>query len=93
MQVVVDGGDDDDDDQSAGWTVCATVYGINPGDTANYTQLAQEDRGTCRSYMNDECREAIREAAADWRADRFAHVPGDPEFIPLPDQPLTVSYP
>lgn len=60
-----DDDDDDDDDRSAGWTVCATVYGINPGDTANYTQLAQEDGGTCRSYMNDECREAIREAAAE----------------------------
>ena len=38
---------------------------MDPGDSTNYTQVAQEDGGTCRSYMNDECREAIREAAAE----------------------------
>jgi len=30
-------------------------------------------------------RERIEQAKADWRNDRFAKVPGDPEFIPLPE--------
>ncbi len=40
-------------------------------------------------------RERINQAKEDWRAGRFAKVPGDEaEFIPLPDgQPKTVSYP
>jgi len=31
-------------------------------------------------------RERIEKAKADWREDRFAKVPGDPEFIPLPEK-------
>jgi len=31
-------------------------------------------------------RERIEKAKADWREGRFAKVPGDPEFIPLPDR-------
>jgi redox-sensitive bicupin YhaK (pirin superfamily) len=31
-------------------------------------------------------RERIEEAAADWAADRFARVPGETEFIPLPER-------
>ncbi len=31
--------------------------------------------------------ERIERAKADWREGRFAMVPGDPEFIPLPDDP------
>ncbi|RTL01151.1 MAG: hypothetical protein EKK65_07150, partial [Lysobacterales bacterium] len=27
----------------------------------------------------------IEQAKADWRANRFAHVPGESEFIPLPE--------
>lgn len=39
-------------------------------------------------------RDRINQAKADWRAGRFAPVPGDmEEFIPLPEVPLTVSYP
>ena len=39
-------------------------------------------------------RERIEQAKEDWRAGRFAKVPGDEaEFIPLPDKPKTVSYP
>ena len=39
-------------------------------------------------------RERINQAKDDWRAGRFSEVPGDSEeFIPLPDQPKTVSYP
>ena len=40
-------------------------------------------------------RERIAQAAADWKAGRFAGVPGDKEFIPLPDNPPpgAVHYP
>ena len=39
-------------------------------------------------------RERIDKAKADWREGRFGTVPGDnEEFIPMPDQPNTVSYP
>ena len=39
-------------------------------------------------------RDRIEEAKRDWRAGRFAAIPDDrDEFIPLPDRPLTVSYP
>jgi redox-sensitive bicupin YhaK (pirin superfamily) len=39
-------------------------------------------------------RERIEQAKEDWRAGRFALVPGDEEeFIPLPEKPKTVSYP
>ena len=38
--------------------------------------------------------ERIEQAKADWKAGRFATVPGDEkEFIPIPEVPLTVSYP
>ena len=30
-------------------------------------------------------KERIDQAKADWKANRFARVPGDEEFIPLPD--------
>jgi redox-sensitive bicupin YhaK (pirin superfamily) len=32
----------------------------------------------------------IEQAKADWRAHRFAEVPGEDEFIPLPDEPVPV---
>jgi len=39
-------------------------------------------------------RERINQAKDDWRGGRFPTVPqDDKEFIPLPDVPLTVSYP
>jgi redox-sensitive bicupin YhaK (pirin superfamily) len=39
-------------------------------------------------------RERIEQAAADWKAGRFAPVPGESDFIPLPERgPRTVSYP
>ncbi len=39
-------------------------------------------------------RERINQAKEDWKARRFPLVPGDEEeFIPLPEIPLTVSYP
>ncbi len=39
-------------------------------------------------------RDRINQAKDDWKAQRFAAIPGDDqEFIPLPEKPLTVSYP
>ncbi|MDV3257151.1 MAG: hypothetical protein LOX97_05095, partial [Sphingomonas sp.] len=39
-------------------------------------------------------RERINQAKDDWKARRFALVPGDEEeFIPLPEMPLTGTYP
>ena len=39
-------------------------------------------------------RERINEAKEDWKAQRFALIPGDNlEYIPLPEVPKTVSYP
>lgn len=39
-------------------------------------------------------RERINQAKDDWRSGRFPKVPGDAEeFIPLPEQPKTVSHP
>jgi hypothetical protein len=35
----------------------------------------------------------IDQAKADWRANRFARVPDDSEFIPLPDEPTIARYP
>ena len=32
-------------------------------------------------------REKIRAAEDDWRAQRFAAIPGETEFIPLPERP------
>jgi redox-sensitive bicupin YhaK (pirin superfamily) len=31
-------------------------------------------------------KDRIEQAKADWQADRFAPVPGDAEFIPLPEE-------
>jgi redox-sensitive bicupin YhaK (pirin superfamily) len=39
-------------------------------------------------------RDRIDQAKRDWKAGAFPTVPGDDaEFIPIPDKPLTVSYP
>ncbi|HZM34811.1 MAG TPA: pirin family protein [Burkholderiales bacterium] len=39
-------------------------------------------------------KERIAQAAADWKAGRFAPVPGETDFIPLPDNaPQVVDYP
>ncbi|MGN6591103.1 MAG: pirin family protein [Sphingomicrobium sp.] len=39
-------------------------------------------------------RDRINQAKEDWKAQRFPLIPGDDqEFIPLPQVPLTVSYP
>ena len=39
-------------------------------------------------------KERIDQAKADWKAGRFAVVPGDEkEFIPIPEVPMTATYP
>jgi hypothetical protein len=39
-------------------------------------------------------RDRINQAKDDWKALRFALIPGDDEeYIPLPEKPMTVSYP
>ena len=39
-------------------------------------------------------RDRIAQAAADWKAQRFARIPGETEFIPLPDNaPPIADYP
>jgi redox-sensitive bicupin YhaK (pirin superfamily) len=38
-------------------------------------------------------RDRINEAKRDWKNGRFPVVPDESEFIPLPEVPLTVSYP
>ena len=38
-------------------------------------------------------RDRINQAKHDWKEGRFAPVPQEDEFIPLPEVPLTVSYP
>lgn len=36
-----------------------------PSDTSNYTQVAQDDKGTCAGYLNATCVEALKSAAAE----------------------------
>ena len=39
-------------------------------------------------------RDRINQAKDDWKALRFPLIPGDDqEYIPLPEKPITVSYP
>ncbi|MEO7116064.1 MAG: pirin-like C-terminal cupin domain-containing protein, partial [Caldimonas sp.] len=38
-------------------------------------------------------RERIRAAESDWKAQRFARVPGETEFIPLPERPASEPPP
>ncbi len=38
-------------------------------------------------------KERLEQAKADWQAQRFARVPEETEFIPLPEAPLPVRYP
>jgi redox-sensitive bicupin YhaK (pirin superfamily) len=35
----------------------------------------------------------IEQAKRDWKADKFAHVPDEVDFIPLPPDPEPVRYP
>ena len=38
------------------------------------------------NFVSSSRRERIEQAKEDWREERFARVPGDPERIPLPDR-------
>ena len=38
-------------------------------------------------------KERLEQAKEDWKAGRFAAVPDETEFIPLPEAPLPVRYP
>ncbi len=38
-------------------------------------------------------RERIEQAKTEWREGRFSPVPGEREFIPLPDKPRLPEYP
>lgn len=46
-----------------GFQVCVNIMKINPNATANYTQLASEDGGTCGSYLSKECRDDLQTLA------------------------------
>ncbi|MGX7894776.1 pirin family protein [Tsuneonella sp. HG222] len=82
-----------------------TLYVLKPGEA----MTLQSERGGRAMLLGGEAfatrrhvwwnfvssdRERIEQAKADWREGRFAPVPGDEvEFIPLPEKPITVSYP
>jgi len=78
---------------------------FRPGDTIAVTAMAgarllllggEPMDGPRHLYWNfvSSSKDRIEQAKADWKAGRFAPVPGDPEFIPLPeDPPPPVRYP
>ena len=82
-----------------------TLYVLKPGNVMMLSTrqggrvilLGGEDFATSRHvYWNfvSSDRERIEQAKDDWKNGRFPKVPGDEEeYIPLPDQPKTVSYP
>ena len=82
-----------------------TLYVLRPGHEARLTSasggrvmLMGGQAFTTRRYVFwnfvSSSRERINQAKEDWKALRFALVPGDDqEFIPLPEIPMTVSYP
>jgi redox-sensitive bicupin YhaK (pirin superfamily) len=82
-----------------------TLYVIKPGHSAQLSSarggrlmlLGGEAFTTPRHvFWNfvSSSRDRINQAKEDWKAMRFPLVPGDDqEFIPLPERPITVSYP
>lgn len=82
-----------------------TLYVLRPGHAARLTSasggrimlMGGEAFATRRFvFWNfvSSSRDRINQAKADWKALRFPLIPGDDqEFIPLPEVPLTVSYP
>jgi redox-sensitive bicupin YhaK (pirin superfamily) len=82
-----------------------TLYVLRPGHEARLTSasggramLMGGQAFATRRYVFwnfvSSSRDRINQAKEDWKALRFALVPGDDqEFIPLPEIPLTVSYP
>ena len=82
-----------------------TLYVLRPGHAARLTSasggrimLMGGEAFRTRRYVFwnfvSSSRDRINQAKADWKALRFPLIPGDDqEFIPLPEVPLTVSYP
>jgi redox-sensitive bicupin YhaK (pirin superfamily) len=69
---------------------------LSSGRGGKFMLLGGEALGPRFVYWNfvSSRRERIEQAKEDWLAGRFPLVPGDSEeFIPLPAQPKTVSYP
>ena len=82
-----------------------TLYILSPGHRARLTsglggrlmlmggQAFTTPRHVFWNFVSSS-RDRINQAKADWKAMRFPLVPGDDqEFIPLPEKPITVSYP
>jgi redox-sensitive bicupin YhaK (pirin superfamily) len=82
-----------------------TLYAIRPGHAARLSSasggrimLMGGEAFATRRYVFwnfvSSSRDRINQAKEDWKALRFKLVPGDDEeFIPLPEIPMTVSYP
>ena len=82
-----------------------TLYVLKPGHEARLSSgtgarvmLLGGEAFSTRRYVFwnfvSSSRDRINQAKADWKAMRFPLIPGDDqEFIPLPEVPLTVSYP
>ena len=82
-----------------------TLYVLRPGHEARLTSAAggramlmggQAFRTRRYVFWNfvSSSRDRINQAKEDWKALRFDLIPGDDqEYIPLPEVPLTVSYP
>lgn len=82
-----------------------TLYVLRPGhearlssETGARVMLMGGEAFATRRYVFwnfvSSSRDRINQAKQDWKAMRFALIPGDDqEFIPLPEVPLTVSYP
>ena len=64
-----------------------------PRDAAAAARALDGPRHVCWNFVSSR-RDRINQAKEDWKAGRFALPPDDhDEFIPLPEVPLTVSYP
>ena len=82
-----------------------TLYVLRPGHEARLSSatggramLMGGQAFTTRRYVFwnfvSSSRDRINQAKEDWKALRFSLIPGDDdEYIPLPEVPLTVSYP
>jgi hypothetical protein len=82
-----------------------TLYVLRPGHAARLSSsgggrimLMGGESFSTRRYVFwnfvSSSRDRINQAKDDWKALRFPLIPGDDqEFIPLPEVPLTVSYP
>jgi redox-sensitive bicupin YhaK (pirin superfamily) len=74
----------------------ATQVVLTAASRARVMLLGGESLGPRYLWWNfvSSSKERIEQAKADWKAGRFAGVPGDPEFIPLPEERKPrVDYP